>query len=95
MRRRNLVDLQKKLQLVKADLAAHPYNSPEAIRIREITDQLREKGPEFINQELSKKGLPSLADAGKIVIKGLRSFAKLHRKKHKLEKKISLLGAKD
>lgn len=79
----------QQLVRVEGQLAAHPYNSPEARLTREITDTYREDGVERINAELAAHGLPDLAESGKVVARGLWSYARLERKKRLLQRKTA------
>lgn len=88
IKRESESQLRAKLEAVEAELAAHPWNTPEAIEAREITDQFREEGAERTNQELAARGLPNLTENGKTIAKGMWSYGKLERRKHKLLSKL-------
>lgn len=87
--RGRLESLMRQFALVEGELATHPYNSPESRLTREITDAYREEGVERINAELAASGLPDLTESGKVVAKGLWSYARLERKKRVLQRKIA------
>ena len=82
-------ELRSQLHEVETQLEAHAYNAPEAILTREITERYRNEGEACIEKELAARGLPSLAESGKIVARGLWSYAKLERRKRKLQQKIA------
>lgn len=87
--RGRLEKLMQQFALVEGELATHPYNSSESRLIREITDAYREEGVERINAELAARALPDLTESGKVVAKGLWSYARLERKKRVLQRKIA------
>ncbi|PDQ36312.1 MAG: hypothetical protein B5766_01775 [Candidatus Lumbricidophila eiseniae] len=85
-------ELRSQLRDVEAQLEAHAYNTPEAMLTREITERYRDEGEARIEKELADRGLPSLKETGKIVARGLWSYAKLEKRKRKLQQKIASIG---
>lgn len=79
-----------KLAQVRSDLASHPYNSPQIKQATALIEQLRpHKTSAEIDAELGAKGLPSLAECGKVTARGLVSFARLNRRRVKLEAQLA------
>lgn len=81
-------DLENALREVDDQIAAHPYNTPEAVASREIIEEFEAEGNERVEQELAARGLPGLADNGRTVASGLLSFGRLHRRRQKILKKL-------
>ncbi|WP_455133587.1 hypothetical protein [Microbacterium aurum] len=86
--RKSEAELRAELAVVEAELAAHPWNTPEAIQAREITEQYSEHGADRINEELAARGLPSLTENGKTVAKGMWSYGKLERRRQRIQSKL-------
>lgn len=87
-KRRSEAELRAELAAVEAGLAEHSWNTPEAVKAREITDQYSDQGVDRVNEELAARGLPSVAENGKMVAKGMLSYGKLERRRHKLQSKL-------
>jgi hypothetical protein len=92
LKRKSEADLRAELTAVEAELAAHPWNTPDAVEAREITDQYSAQGVDSVNEELASRGLPSVAENGKIVAKGMWSYGKLERRRHKLQSKLETIN---
>ncbi len=93
-RKDDLDTLRGKLDFVNVEIDNHPYNSEEVRASNEIIENSKKekKTASDINLELSLRGLPSLEQGGQTILKGMRSFAKLHRTRVRLEKRINKLG---
>lgn len=87
--KQTVVELKADLELVKAEIENHPYNSPEMKAANQIIESHSRKDESEISRELAEKQLPRLEELGLITVKGLRSFANLHRSRVRLEAKIA------
>ncbi|WP_454117669.1 hypothetical protein [Microbacterium lacticum] len=92
MARANRSALEAELKEIDAAIADHPYNAPEVVASREIIEQFEGEGNERVEQELAARGLPGLADNGRIVATGLASYSRLHRRRKKVLNKLERLS---
>lgn len=77
------------------ELQKHPYNRAEIVAAREIIDALEGEDAKAINDELTAQNLPDLLEVGKVTAKYLMSFAKLHRRRVKLEDELCRMKDKE
>lgn len=90
MFRSRLPRLRAELARVRAAIDAHPYNAPRLRRAKELIEARRGQcSPEELDAELFARGLPGLAECGRITAAGLVSFARLHRRRARLERRIA------
>lgn len=90
-RRQRLEQLQAELASVNREISEHPFASTPMRAAQSLIDSMRGREPEAIDAELQKNSLPSTQEVGRITASGMRSWARLHRTKMKLEKGIRRL----
>ncbi len=81
---------------MKVEIDNHPFNSIKFKTSNEIIENCIEeqKDNSEIRLELASRSRPSLDQGGPIVLKGMRSFGRLHRTRVRLEKSIKKLANK-
>lgn len=87
--------IQAELDAALAELQNHPYNRTEIVAAREIIDGLEGEDAKTINDELTAQNLPDLVEVGRVTAKYLTSFARLHRRRVKLENRLRRMKAKE
>lgn len=91
--KKDKAELEAELAAAQVELAALPSNIPEVLEANLLVEDEKAKGTHHkdIDDMLATRGLPGLADLGKITITGLRASWKLNRKINKLEKQLAKL----
>ena len=84
-----LATLQARLAEVNARIAAHPLNSAEFARAREVGAAKTDEDAAAVNAELAAQGLPTLGRQARMMALGLTSLARLNRKRIRLEESIA------
>ena len=88
-RRRTVEQLRIALAAVDGEISEHPFSSPRVQAAQALTDAMHGQDSSKIDAELKRNALPSTEELGRITLTGMRSWAKLHRSKQKLEKRIA------
>ncbi|MGJ9371866.1 hypothetical protein [Nesterenkonia sp. CF4.4] len=84
-------DSQTELALVQKQISLHEFCSERVRRAQNLVEELKARSEDksVIDAALKAEGLPSLQEQGLIVIKGGLSWARLHRRRKKLEDRIA------
>ena len=79
------------LDEVNRRIAEHPFASEPTRKANQLVEDLKaqNRDAEQINSALEKEGLPRLEELGKTTAKGLFGWSLLHRRKRKLERRIT------
>lgn len=88
----SLPSLQRRLQVVSAAIEAHPMSSETFQRAQAVITAHGNDDDALIERELAEQNLPKVTDLGRQVFQGAVSFARLHRERFKLEKRIAKLS---
>lgn len=91
-KRRSPEQLQAALASVDREISEHPFSSAPMQAAQRLIDTMRGREPTAIDAELEKNALPSTQEVGRITASGLASWARLHRTKMKIEKRIQRLN---
>ena len=92
---KSIAELHAQLHEVDAEIAAHPFNSPQAVEANEVIETFESLGKERIIEELHERGLPSLDQHGLLISKGAISFGRLHRRRMKILRRLEQLRSDD
>lgn len=93
--RKSLIELEQELLLIEIELEKNQISSKVVQQANELIESSKGRSKEFIEAELSSRGLPSLQELGLIQIQNLFPYGKLFRKKKLVEKKIEKLKSRD
>jgi hypothetical protein len=89
MTRNAAPSFEDRLAAVDAKIAAHPFESERNKQARMVVESYDEKDKDAIERELRGRGLPGLAEQGKLVVPNLVSWWWLHRRRNKLLKQLA------
>lgn len=81
--------LDKQLAEIQREISQHPFSDPEILGAQKLIENYKSLEPAEIDRRLSDEGLPSLETLGKNQLRHSFSWWNLHRKKRKVEAKIS------
>lgn len=88
---RGLAEAREQLRSVHRRIADHALNAPEMVAARAVAAVHRDGDRAVVENELSRRGLPSLAAQSRALVLGLTSLARLNRKRIRLEQRIDEL----
>jgi hypothetical protein len=91
-RRQRREQLQAESASVNREISEHPFASGPMRAAQSVIDSMRGREPEAIDADLQKNSLPSTQEVGRITASGMGSWARLHRVKMKIEKRIRRLN---
>ena len=80
----------RRLEQVTARLRAHPLNSDEFTRAREVVRVHADQGREAVEGALRAEDLPSPGKQSRMLLFGLPSLARLNRKRIELERRAGI-----
>lgn len=84
-------ELKIELEAVESKIAAHPFSSKEVMAANRVIESVTPTDKDKIGEELLASNLPSLEQMGRITLRGLFQWGRLHRHQKKLQQKISKL----
>ena len=88
---RRLAEAREQLRSVQARIAGHALNAPEMRAARAVAAKHRDGDRAAVEDELARRGLPSLGAQSRALALGLTSLARLNRKRIRLERRIAEL----
>ncbi|MEN2737890.1 hypothetical protein ABCS02_08875 [Microbacterium sp. X-17] len=86
---KDINELKLRLQLVNEQIAQHPLNSDLMKASNDVVESRGAKNVSAVEDELAVNELLPLEEIGRTTVTGLRSFARLHRLRRKLERRIA------
>jgi hypothetical protein len=89
--RANRMERDAELASINAAISAHPFSSPPVLAASSIIEEIGKENSEQVAAALAERGLPSLAELGRIHVAGTTSWWRLHRARRAIEKKMSRL----
>lgn len=89
MFRKTRSERERELDRVLRDIADSPLSSEVFRQANSLIEELGGEDPPVINEALMTRGLPRLDELGKMQAKHGFRFARLHRRRHKLARKLS------
>lgn len=92
--RSQIEEVTAALDDVAAEIAAHPFASPQVIAAHALIDAHQGEVAEAINRQLAEQQLPSLDELGRVTASHTFSWWQLHRRHQKLAKAIERLEAR-
>lgn len=88
-----LLAAERRLTAINGRIDRHPLNSAPMKEARDYASEHRSEGRETVDKALAERGLPTTVKQGRALALGLVSLAGLNRKRIKLERQITRLGA--
>lgn len=82
---------QAELTLVQDQISDHEFSSERVRRAQDLVEEMKAQGEDksVIDAALKAEGLPSLQEQGLMVLRGGFSWARLHRRRKKLEERVA------
>lgn len=85
--------VERKISRLDSDIAKHPLASGPIAEAQSVIDAYKGQGEERIAECLAERGLPTLQEVGKVTLKSMISWGRLHRRRKKLvDKRERLLS---